>query len=995
MKIMKYVLSQGMQRFVFAICALLSVGSISVFGQATTYTLTMTGPATDDQGSCNAYTVSRTFTSSGKNAPLSGLNHINLALSGSGGGSFYSDSVCSTTTTSVALLQNNYQTTFYFKDSVVETLTLSVTFTGYTPGSESVSIRSTSAENLYCQPGDVANFGLNDGPAALPTACIYTDLSGTPAPNGIALPNPVRTASDLTTALANVTCGQKILIDASSSISTSAPFTLRSFSCTGANANTWVWIQSNQTGAAGFPAEHVRATPCAIGLSSVPNYPSYPCSLPAILMPTIQTTKDPNMPNMPVMPVFVAASGANHYRLMGLNITKAVDIDVDNKLVDLSGGSGQSVGADHIILDRDLVHGVALNCTRSSGVYSCSHDQLQGGVNANNSTYIALINSWAYDNYCAGLCVDAQAFATGTGARTEKAFKIYNNLLAATGESFFSGGGGQGAGIPTPIATDFEVRQNHSYKPVSWALATATAANPSWGQHPEFKNNGEFKNGDRALVEANEFENSWTGWQTDQAGFQFLITPKNQGKPTSAIPVTIDSTGALTTTASFPSLLISANCAIPNHCKVDYTYIPSGTTTSITVSSMVQTLSNCTSACTGMTVAPALPASTSGTLVGYQPGLCPGCYVRNVTVRYNEFRNSARGIQFATVKTAGGDQSSGMNSVEIHDNLLHGVNATLSNSQVLGNQAQCFEIENGLTNTPINTFTFEHNTCAVATAGPSSSAGLDISLDLTNSTVGGTGGYFSNRIIRNNIGPAGGQIAYKQGTLYPGGLYAGLQQQSCTGLTCSWTYTHNVLGLGLWTNQVNNTPVPCTNADTDTGVPACLPSGGTVQACGSGNATCWPKGAPGSTSFASQFVGYNGPSGQPAYLGDYHLAPTSPYKGQGTDTADIGANIDMILSKTANVRSDTVYTSAMITTVSLPNGTVGSPYSQQLLGTSASDMQVWTFVSGQTLPSGLKLSPSGALSWQTPTAVTNQSIQVQLMDAAQQYDRRTLTLTVQ
>jgi len=41
------------------------------------------------------------------------------------------------------------------------------------------------------------------------------------------------------------------------------------------------------------------------------------------------------------------------------------------------------------------------------------------------------------------------------------------------------------------------------------------------------KNNFELKNGSRVLVEGNVMENSWGGFS--QAGFQILLTPKNQG----------------------------------------------------------------------------------------------------------------------------------------------------------------------------------------------------------------------------------------------------------------------------------------------------------------------------------------------------------------------------------------------------------------------------------------------------------------------------------
>jgi hypothetical protein len=254
---------------------------------------------------------------------------------------------------------------------------------------------------------------------------------------------------------------------------------------------------------------------------------------------------------------------------------------------------------------------------------------------------------------------------------------------------------------------------------------------------------------------------------------------------------------------------------------------------------------------------------------------------------------------------------------------------------------------------------------------------MDVSLDITDSTTdGSTGGYISNRIVRNNLGPAGGQVLYKSGTVYPGGLTAGLAQQSCTpavtGSTCTWTYANNVLGLGQWAHQTNNTPFPSSN-----------------QTCNGAGATCFPTG----TAFTSLFVNYNSAAGQTGYLGDYHLSAGSPYAGAGTDGKDIGANINQVLALTAGVRSNTIYAAAGIITTSLPNATVGTAYSQPLAATSASDFQIWSLISG-SLPPGLSLSLGGTI-FGTATAVGPSNFTVQMMDGAQQYAIQALTLTVQ
>jgi hypothetical protein len=350
--------------------------------------------------------------------------------------------------------------------------------------------------------------------------------------------------------------------------------------------------------------------------------------------------------------------------------------------------------------------------------------------------------------------------------------------------------------------------------------------------------------------------------------------------------------------------------------------------------------------------------------------------VTDVTIRFNEFRNSTNGPEFSAVPSDCGDTSLGTVRFAFHDNLLQGINSDLNNATGANALARCTYVLNGELAT-ITDYTIEHNTCAIGKSGAFGNSGFDAAQDTTDSTTDGTtGAYISNRIVRNNIGPAGGIFTYKSGALYPGGAAAALAQQSCTpavtGSTCTWTYTRNVLGLGQWTNQTNNTPFPATNLT-----------------CNSSGATCFPSG----TAFTNLFLNYNGPNGQPGYLGDYHLAAGNPYAGAATDGKDIGADMTTLLNEISGVRSDTIYTSASITTTSLPNAMNGTPYSAQLAATSASDMQVWRVSSG-TLPAGLNLSVSGLVSG-TPSSPGSSTFTVQMMDAAQQYATQTFTLTVQ
>jgi len=205
--------------------------------------------------------------------------------------------------------------------------------------------------------------------------------------------------------LNNASCGQKIAIPAVCSSAQnviSGSFTLPNKSC---DANHWIWIESDQTRAAGFPAEHTRAMPCAINQPSLTGYPNYSCAMAAKLMPQIQCNGSGNPA------CFLAAAGANHYRFVGLEIAETATVsNTGNGLVDLSAG------ADHIIFDRILFHGQAMNCPRSGSIYTCSSNDTKNGIQLSNSTRVAVINSWGYDFLCPqGGCTDSHAAGGGNG----------------------------------------------------------------------------------------------------------------------------------------------------------------------------------------------------------------------------------------------------------------------------------------------------------------------------------------------------------------------------------------------------------------------------------------------------------------------------------------------------------------------------------------------------------------------------------------------------
>jgi hypothetical protein len=73
--------------------------------------------------------------------------------------------------------------------------------------------------------------------------------------------------------------------------------------------------------------------------------------------------------------------------------------------------------------------------------------------------------------------------------------------------------------------------------------------------------------------------------------------------------------------------------------------------------------------------------------------------------------------------------------------------------------------------------------------------------------------------------------------------------------------------------------------------------------------------------------------------------------------------------------------SVSISTQTLPGGTVGTAYSQQLSGFGGTTPYSWALASGSTLPAGLTLSPAGVISG-TPTTAGTSTFTVQITDSS-------------
>jgi hypothetical protein len=198
--------------------------------------------------------------------------------------------------------------------------------------------------------------------------------------------------------------------------------------------------------------------------------------------------------------VFIAEPGANHYRLVGLEIAPADGAFLYN-VIDL-GSENDSLDTvpHHIRIEQCWVRGDPRLGSRR-------------GI-ALNGAHLAVVDSYLSDfkereN-------DSQAIAGWNGPGP---FLIENNYLEGAGENVLFGGADPR--IPDLVPADIVIRRNHFTKPLSW-----------WTEHPRYtgvpwlvKNLFELKNARRVTVEYNLFEHNWVHGQD---GFAILFTVRNQ-----------------------------------------------------------------------------------------------------------------------------------------------------------------------------------------------------------------------------------------------------------------------------------------------------------------------------------------------------------------------------------------------------------------------------------------------------------------------------------
>jgi hypothetical protein len=330
-----------------------------------------------------------------------------------------------------------------------------------------------------------------DGPAELPRIYLQTSVANTPAPGKV---QSVNAGSNLQAALDQAACGDTLALEAGATFA--GRFVLPQKNCDDSH-----WIVIRTSAEKELPAEGTRLTPCYAGIASLPGRPDFHCAATKnVLAKLVFEGKSGEGP-------VVFASGANHYRLEGLEITRA---ESENSITALIAPEARS-GANHIIFDRVWVHGTA-------------QAETTRGAFLSGLSYVAIVDSTFTDFHCVavtGACGDSQAIAGGAGEIPSGPYKIVNNFLEASGENIMFGGA-----YATITPADIEVRHNHLFKPLIWQPNQPGFVGGVSGKPFIVKNLFEIKNAQRVLFEGNILDNSWGG--EGQTGFAILLTPRNQ-----------------------------------------------------------------------------------------------------------------------------------------------------------------------------------------------------------------------------------------------------------------------------------------------------------------------------------------------------------------------------------------------------------------------------------------------------------------------------------
>jgi hypothetical protein len=345
-----------------------------------------------------------------------------------------------------------------------------------------------------------------DGPAELPRVYVHSSLADTPAPGHTW---HVKEGDDFQKTLDAASCGDTIGLQAGATFH--GLFKIPAKPC---DDSHWIIIRTAASDR-DLPPEGTRITPCYAGVETLPGRPPFHCVSTKNVLAKLSYPG--NSGSGPIM----LTNGANHYRFMGLEITREAPGKTIYNLV----SQEENGDANHVIFDRLWLHGTP-------------QDETTRGILLGGGTQVAVVDSFFSDFHCTagtGACTDAQAIAGGMGDRPMGPYKIVNNFLEAAAESILFGGGSG-----TQVPTDIEITHNYLFKPLNWRPGDQHFVGAPNGRPFIVKNLFERKNAQRVLFEGNVLENTWGGFS--QTGFAILLTPRNQGRTGCALCMVADVT---------------------------------------------------------------------------------------------------------------------------------------------------------------------------------------------------------------------------------------------------------------------------------------------------------------------------------------------------------------------------------------------------------------------------------------------------------------------
>src|ERR1017187_5594940 len=162
-------------------------------------------------------------------------------------------------------------------------------------------------------------------------------MAQTPAPEAIIT---VNAGDDLQAALNAAQCGNTIQLRSGATFTGIFKFPARS-----CDNSHWIIVRTSSPDSA-LPAEGQRLTPCYAGVASLQGRPQYPCNNPLNVLSKIVLNTGGTGP-------VTLQAGANHYRFVGLEITRAVGLKAAPTFIAMTqGGTGS-----YFVLDRSWLHG--------------------------------------------------------------------------------------------------------------------------------------------------------------------------------------------------------------------------------------------------------------------------------------------------------------------------------------------------------------------------------------------------------------------------------------------------------------------------------------------------------------------------------------------------------------------------------------------------------------------------------------------------------------